>query len=140
MELVDPAITLALARCGAVSVSDADDESDYLRFIDGYSQHRPDDPSYQRPLAQIGGPGFRGCRRDQFLEELAKAIPPGVVEFGKRLARVEEKDNGRVALSFVDGTATEADAGTCECYCYNCPCLFVLFRWPGILPSERLLT
>lgn len=120
MELVDPAITRAFARCGAVSVSDADDESDYLRFIDGYNQHRPHDPSYQRPLAQIGGAGFRGCRRDQFLEELAKEIPPGVIEFGKRLARVEENEDGRVALSFADGTTTEADAGTCA-YCFAVP-------------------
>ncbi|ROV98455.1 hypothetical protein VPNG_08529 [Cytospora leucostoma] len=110
MELVDPAITRALTRCGAVSVSDADDESDYLRFIDGYNQHRPQDPSYQRPLAQIGCAGFRGCRRDQFLEELAKEIPPGVIVFGKRLMRIEENENGGVALSFEDGTISDADA------------------------------
>lgn len=73
MGLLDPVISEALRRCGAVSENH---EDDYLRWIDGYNQRRADDPTYQSPLAQIGGAGFRGCRRDQFLEELAKGMPP----------------------------------------------------------------
>lgn len=112
VDLMDPAITRALLRCGAVNMSDAGDEDDYLRWIDGYNQHRPEDPAYQRPLAQIGGAGFRGCRRDQFLEELAKEVPQGVVEFRKRLDKVEENtDNGSVVLIFADGTSAEVNAG-----------------------------
>ncbi|OAA36870.1 hypothetical protein NOR_07390 [Metarhizium rileyi] len=110
MELVDPAITAALKRCGAVPVSDENDDNDYLRWIDGYNQHRPDDPSYQRPLAQIGGAGFCGCRRDQFLEELAKDLPPGVIEFRKRMESLELGKEGKVVLAFADGTMAEADA------------------------------
>ncbi|KAF7596505.1 hypothetical protein BBP40_001377 [Aspergillus hancockii] len=110
MELVDPVINEALRRCGAVSVSDKDQEDDYLRWIDGYNQHRADDPTYQKPLAQIGGAGFRGCRRDQFLEELAKDIPPGVIEFGKRLETLEQNEHGKVRLAFVDGTRAESHA------------------------------
>ncbi|RHZ51789.1 uncharacterized protein CDV56_103457 [Aspergillus thermomutatus] len=110
MELVDPGISEALRRCGAVSVSDEDQEDDYLRWIDGYNQHRADDPTYQRPLAQIGGAGFRGCRRDQFLEELAKDVAPGGIEFGKRLETVEQKEDGKVCLVFADGTSADADA------------------------------
>ncbi|KAL4971354.1 FAD/NAD(P)-binding domain-containing protein [Aspergillus desertorum] len=110
MELVDPAISEALRRCGAVSVSAEDQEDDYLRWIDGYNQHRADDPTYQRPLAQIGGAGFRGCRRDQFLEELAKDIAPGGIEFGKRLEMLEQKEDGKVRLVFADGTSAESDA------------------------------
>jgi salicylate hydroxylase len=108
---MNPAIVEALRRCGAVSVSDADDEDDYLRWIDGYNQHRADDPTYQKPLAQIGGAGFRGCRRDQFLEELAKDVPAEVISFGKRLEALEERKDGKVLLTFVDGTKAEADAG-----------------------------
>lgn len=116
---MDPAITQALLRCGAVNISDADGEDDYLRWIDGYNQHRPEDPAYQRPLAQVGGAGFRGCRRDQFLEELAKEVPEGVVEFRKRLDKVEENtDNGTVVLSFADGTSVEVDAGTSPAFPY----------------------
>ena len=111
MELVNPAISAALKRCGAVSVSDEGRDDDYLRWIDGYNQHCPDDPTYQRPLAQIGGAGFRGCRRDQFLEELAKDVPPDAIEFGKRLETLERKEDGKVLLVFEDGTSAEADAG-----------------------------
>ncbi|KAJ6442763.1 Salicylate hydroxylase [Purpureocillium lavendulum] len=107
---MDPAITEALGRCGAVSVSDDDSDDDYLRWIDGFNQHRADDPSYQRPLAQIGGNGFQGCRRDQFLEELAKNIPDGVIEFRKHLESIAEREDGTLVLRFEDGTEAEADA------------------------------
>ncbi|KND93711.1 Salicylate hydroxylase [Tolypocladium ophioglossoides CBS 100239] len=110
MTLMDPAIAEALRRCGAVSVSDDDSDDDYLRWIDGYNQHRADDPSYQKPLAQIGGNGFQGCRRDQFLEELSKNIPDGVIEFRKHLESIEEREDGRLVLRFVDGTTAESDA------------------------------
>lgn len=117
MDLVDPAISRALLRCGAVSVSDSDDESDYLRWIDGFNQHRLEDPTYQRPLAEIGGAGFRGCRRDQFLEELIKEVPPGVITLEKRLKKVSQSPgNGRVVLTFGDGTCAEVDAGTSPLY------------------------
>lgn len=94
-------------------MSDADAEDDYLRWIDGYNQHRQDDPAYQRPLSEIGGAGFRGCRRDQFLEELAKEVPEGVVEFRKRLDSLEKStSDSSVVLTFTDGTSVEVDAGT----------------------------
>ncbi|KAF5657012.1 salicylate 1-monooxygenase [Fusarium heterosporum] len=111
MDLLNPAITAALKRCGAVPISDEEEKNNYLRWIDGYNQHRQDDPTFQRPLSQIGGGGFRGCRRDQFLEELAKDVPPGTIQFRKRMETLERKDNGTVALTFTDGTRAEADAG-----------------------------
>ncbi|KAF2134746.1 FAD/NAD(P)-binding domain-containing protein [Dothidotthia symphoricarpi CBS 119687] len=110
MELMDPAIIDALRRCGAVSVSDKASEDDYLRWIDGYNQHSVDDPSYQKSLAQIGGSGFNGCRRDQFLEELAKDIPPGVIVFQKRLDVLTQEEDGKTLLGFVDGTTVKVDA------------------------------
>ncbi|KAF5679761.1 salicylate 1-monooxygenase [Fusarium denticulatum] len=110
MNLLSPAITEALKRCGAVPISDESEKDNYLRWVDGYNQHRPDDPSYQRPLAQIGGGGFRGCRRDQFLQELAKDVPPGVIEFSKRMDSLEHKEDGSILLTFADGTTVETDA------------------------------
>ena len=109
---MDPAIIAALKRCGAVPVSDKSDDDDHLRWIDGYNQHRDDEPSYQKPLAEIGGSGFHGCRRDQFLEELAKDVPPGVILFHKRLDKLEQQKDGKIQLEFVDGSRVEADAGT----------------------------
>ncbi|KAF4991491.1 hypothetical protein FGRMN_7802 [Fusarium graminum] len=110
MDLLNPSITAALKRCGAVPISDEEERNNYLRWIDGYNQHRQDDPTYQRPLSQIGGGGFRGCRRDQFLEELAKDVPLGTIEFRKRMETLERKDDGTVVLTFADGTRAEADA------------------------------
>ncbi|KAI1842509.1 hypothetical protein JX265_012679 [Neoarthrinium moseri] len=109
MELIDPSIPQALVRGGAVSISDVEDQ-DCLRWIDGYNQYRPDEPEYQKPLAQIGGAGFRGCRRDEFLEELSKSLPAGVIKFGKRLETIEIQADGKIILAFGDGTQAEATA------------------------------
>lgn len=112
---MNPAINSALKRCGAVPVSDEDGEDGFLRWIDGYNQRCPDDPSYQKPLSEIGGAGFRGCRRDQFLQELAKNLPPGSVAFGKRLECLEKREeDGIVVMKFADGTKAEAHAGTSQ--------------------------
>jgi salicylate hydroxylase len=109
---MDPTIVQALKRCGAVSVADqAAEEDDHLRWIDGYNQHRPEDPSYQKPLAEIGGSGFQGCRRDQFLEELAKHIPTTVIQFHARLDSLCYEKDRRITLNFTDGSRTTVDAG-----------------------------
>ncbi|RAH44772.1 FAD/NAD(P)-binding domain-containing protein [Aspergillus brunneoviolaceus CBS 621.78] len=110
MELIDTGIVAALKRCGAVSVSDENEADDYLRWIDGYNLHDGHNATYQRPLAQIGGAGFTGCRRDQFLEELVSEMPPGLIEFGKRLVMLEDQPTGPVILTFTDGTSAEAHA------------------------------
>lgn len=111
MTLIDPVITEPFNRCGAVGVSDEESDDDYLRWIDGFNQCSPNESNYQRPLAQIGSNGFRGCRRDQFLEELAKEIPQGVIEFRKRVETLHQKEDGTLILDFVDGTKAEAEAG-----------------------------
>jgi salicylate hydroxylase len=109
---MDPAIIVALKRCGAVPIADKSaNEDDHLRWIDGYNQHHDDDPSYQKPLAELGGSGFYGCRRDQFLEELAKDVPPGVIMFHKRLDNLKHQKDGKIQLEFVDGSAVQVDAG-----------------------------
>ncbi|KAH9881746.1 hypothetical protein IAQ61_000474 [Plenodomus lingam] len=89
----------------------AADEDDHLRWIDGYNQHCAGDPTYQKPLAEIGGSGVHGCRRDQLLEELAKYIPPGLIAFNKRLDELQQESDGKVFLGFVDGSTFEFDAG-----------------------------
>lgn len=117
MELIDPAILGAFRSSGSVATSNnSDDPNDYLRWIDGYNQHSNEDPSYQKMLFKIdaGYRGFEGCRRDQFLEALAKIIPPGVVEFKKRLDGIDETNREeKLLMTFVDGTSAEADAGKC---------------------------
>lgn len=116
MELIDPGVIGALRLAGAVplSAADEDDPNDYLRWIDGYNQRDPDNPYSQKFYykACAGYRGFEGVRRDQFLEELVKLFPPGVIQCGKRLENIEQRSgDDRMLLSFRDGTTFEADAG-----------------------------
>ena len=116
MELIDPAVVVALKLSGSVPLSNGnqEDPNDYLRWIDGYNQPHKDDPCYQTNLFKIdaGYNGFQGCRRDQFLEALVTNLPEGTIEFRKRLDTLDEKGHdGKILLTFCDGTAAEADAG-----------------------------
>ncbi|KNG83910.1 hypothetical protein ANOM_008141 [Aspergillus nomiae NRRL 13137] len=114
MEKINPAVVTALRSGGAVNVSlDQQDPKSYLRWIDGYGQHREDDPMYQKPLLKLdaGIKGWETVRRDQFLEDLVKVIPEGVVHLRKRLDTIEDnEDADKVYLNFTDGTRAEADA------------------------------
>ncbi|KAI5866394.1 hypothetical protein GGS23DRAFT_594511 [Durotheca rogersii] len=82
MEMLDPNV---LAAMKAVSTKN---ESLYYNYVDGY--HRAsDDPSDMREeqLFQLfaGETGFDACHRAHFLDELTKFVPPGIVQFQKRL-------------------------------------------------------
>ncbi|GMF96287.1 unnamed protein product [Aspergillus oryzae] len=115
MEKINPAVVTALRSGGAVNVSlDQQDPKSYLRWIDGYGQQREGDPMYQKPLLKLdaGVKGWETVRRDQFLEDLVKVIPEGVVHLRKRLDTIEDnEDVDKVYLNFTDGTRAEADAG-----------------------------
>jgi salicylate hydroxylase len=115
MELIDPALGTALKSSGSVSISDGNktDPNDYLRWLDGYNQPSKEDPSFERKLCDLdaGYKGFYGCRRDQFLEAAGKVLPEGVIEFGKRVESIEEREGQKIQLTFKDGSSAKADAG-----------------------------
>ncbi|TVY85268.1 FAD-dependent monooxygenase tropB [Lachnellula suecica] len=114
MENINPAVVKALRSGGSVNASmDEKDPKSYLRWIDGYTQHREDDPDYQKMLLTLdaGINGWETVRRDQFLEDLVKVIPVGVIHLQKRLESIEEKDeNDKITIKFIDGTTATADA------------------------------
>ncbi|GIK04408.1 hypothetical protein Aspvir_008491 [Aspergillus viridinutans] len=114
MEKINPGIVRALRSGGAVNVSlDQTDPKSYLRWINGYGLQREDDPMYQAPLLRLdaGVKGWETVRRDQFLDDLVKEIPKGVIHLQKRLEMiVDEEDRDKVVLQFTDGTSVEADA------------------------------
>ncbi|KAA8645401.1 hypothetical protein EYZ11_000408 [Aspergillus tanneri] len=88
--------------------------NDSMQFVDGFT-HRPDDDvgddlHGRRVFTLSAGPrGFQGCHRAQFLEEVMRLIPPGVVRFSKRLVSLSEQD-GRIKLDFADESVEYADA------------------------------
>src|SRR3712207_145009 len=54
------------------------------------------------------GQPYTNVHRADLLAVLQEALPPGIVEIGRRCVEVEERV-GRVALRFADGSAAEAD-------------------------------
>ncbi|KAJ5788391.1 hypothetical protein N7457_003381 [Penicillium paradoxum] len=114
MEKICPGIVRALRSGGAVNVSlDQNDPKSYLRYINGHGVQREDDPMYQKPLLRLdaGIGGWETVRRDQFLDDLVKEIPEGVIHLQKRLEMiVDEEDKDKVVLYFTDGNIVEADA------------------------------
>ncbi|KXS94999.1 hypothetical protein AC578_1524, partial [Pseudocercospora eumusae] len=114
MERLNPVITQALRASGSVTSSSTKNDSKvYLRWVDGFNQYENSDPYYQHLLYELdaGDNGFEGCRRDHFLEELLKRIPQDVVKFGKNLVAIKQPPGeGKVVLSFEDGSVEEVDA------------------------------
>ncbi|RAL11874.1 FAD/NAD(P)-binding domain-containing protein [Aspergillus homomorphus CBS 101889] len=114
MKRLDPRLDDCL-RAVATMNGEVDDPDYNMRFVDGYHTYVDDDD--HGPVGIEGkvyklyaGPrGFEGCHRAQFLEEIMKLMPEGVVQFGKRLERHEYLDSGRIKLVFGDGTVKEVD-------------------------------
>lgn len=54
--------------------------------------------------------GQNGVHRARFLDEIVKLVPKEIARFGKKLRDIKEGSNGRLVMSFEDGTTAEADA------------------------------
>jgi salicylate hydroxylase len=82
-----------------------DNGEDEFQWVDG----RDTDEVMFR--LHMGKNGFRGCRRSEVLEEWVKLVPAERVRFNKQIKEAAETADGRVGLSFADGTTAEADTG-----------------------------
>ncbi|KXT00024.1 hypothetical protein AC578_4845 [Pseudocercospora eumusae] len=106
MQKMNPEIVTCLRDAGAVP-------NDAFRYLDGYTQLDPSDSTIQEPLYMLdAGPmGWETVRRDLFLMQLVKRLPPDRIQLNKRLVHVERDGaGGKVALSFADGSTYSADA------------------------------
>ncbi|KAF2676696.1 FAD/NAD(P)-binding domain-containing protein [Lentithecium fluviatile CBS 122367] len=114
MELINPDIVTALRAAGAVNISlDEEDPNAYFRWIDGYTEHKKDDPSYQKLLCKLdaGPKGWEIVRRDHFLENLVKLVPEDAVHLRKRVDDIEQpEDDEKLVMTFSDGSTAYADA------------------------------
>lgn len=77
---------------------------DYFQWVNGLT----DDLMFK---LYLGEQAFRGCRRCEFIDELAKMVPEGHVKFSKEIDTVVDNEEGPVQLMFKDGTVESADIG-----------------------------
>lgn len=54
--------------------------------------------------------GQNGVHRAHYLDELVKLLPADKAQFGKRLQHIEEGEDGKLVMSFKDGSKATADA------------------------------
>ena len=100
MQLIDPAVHAAFKA--AVTPNG----EDYFQWVDGYAT---DKLIYR---LHLGKDGFQGGRRSEILQSWAKMLPNSgsVIQFGKELMGLDDKEGGPATLSFSDGTTAAADA------------------------------
>lgn len=82
----------------------------WFDYLDGTAESGNTDEKQAAAFTISNSLGQNGVHRAHFLEEMVKLIPSGVTNFGKRLSKLSENDNGRIVMSFEDGTSAETDA------------------------------
>jgi salicylate hydroxylase len=78
---------------------------DYFQWIDGYSTGELIYKLY------LGEGMFQGCRRSDYIDELAKLVPKKNVVFRKQAELVFDDEDGRPNVIFKDGECVTADIG-----------------------------
>ncbi|KAL0253014.1 hypothetical protein SLS55_010685 [Diplodia seriata] len=105
MQLLDPRIHAAFRTVAAQNTED------YFYYVDGFNWDRGN-PEHEETILKLylGERGFEGCRRSDFLKELVRHIPEEKVKFAKELMSAADMgDDGKVLLTFQDGTSADAD-------------------------------
>lgn len=107
MQRLNPAVLEALLRIGETN------RHPMNRYWDGFNPATKEvAQSEQALLFQQSARelDYTGCLRSIFLREMAKALPDGIVKFGKSLQSYSEETDG-VELRFYDGSIAQVDAG-----------------------------
>ncbi|KAK4697080.1 salicylate hydroxylase, partial [Lecanoromycetidae sp. Uapishka_2] len=108
MRVLDPRIHAAFKRVAAQNATD------WFHWVDGCSGGGMDGDDVHEELIHkmyLGERGFEGCHRADFLDELVKMMPEGMVGFSKNLDSVVDRGDGeKLLLKFRDGSSEEADA------------------------------
>ncbi|KAI1436451.1 hypothetical protein GGR50DRAFT_686473 [Xylaria sp. CBS 124048] len=98
LKVVDPKVYEVYKQ-----VASSNDEEEYFQWVDGYVTNEV----VARLL--IGVDAFQGGRRSDFLEAWSTLIPSRKVKFGKEIQTIVQREDGKVALTFRDGSLDEAD-------------------------------
>lgn len=88
----------------------------WFDWVDGFSDKEVGKAEYCFTISNETG--NNAVHRAHFLDNLVKAVPDGITQFGKHLDTIEELSNGQLKIKFHDGTAVTADAG--KCYRIQC--------------------
>jgi salicylate hydroxylase len=120
MELSHPKIYEAFKKCKTGNSDNSKSDSWFTIRVgdarradkDGYVREgkKVGDALFDVPMHSQGGRG--GVYRAHFLDELVKDVPDGVAKFDKRLADMEEADDGsgEMKLKFADGSTAQHSA------------------------------
>lgn len=86
---------------------------DWFQYVDGSKDSGSGDGGELLFKVYLGKRGFEGCRRADLLDELAKLLPKGCLEFNKELIEILDEsvgvDGKKTQLRFRDGSSAEAD-------------------------------
>lgn len=79
----------------------------WFDFYDGYESKKADGAGCAFSFSN--GLGQNGVHRAHFLNELVKLIPKEIAQFNKQLEEIREKLDGKLKMTFTDGTSADAD-------------------------------
>lgn len=82
----------------------------WFDYLDGTADVQNGDKQQAIAFSISNSLGQNGVHRARFLDEMVKLLPEGIAKFGKRLSTLSENDQGRIVMSFEDGTSASADA------------------------------
>ena len=83
----------------------------WFDYLNGYGDNGLTEPGHQDAAFTISNSlGQNGVHRAAFLDEMVKLVPKEMSSFGKRLKGLEHGDDGKVVMTFEDGSSAKADA------------------------------
>jgi len=82
----------------------------WFDYLDGYEDAVNGAGKQDAAFTISNSLGQNGVHRAHFLDELVKLVPKDIASFGKRLNDLTENENGKMVMTFDDGTSAEADA------------------------------
>ncbi|KAG5958663.1 hypothetical protein E4U57_001211 [Claviceps arundinis] len=104
MKICDPAIHEAFERVCTRNIWPSKQKT-WFDYYDAQSENATSSPVF----SIANDLGQNGVHRAHFLDELIKLVPSQAAHFGKKLDKYEEDKQGRLRLSFTDGSEHQAD-------------------------------
>ncbi|KAK4945730.1 hypothetical protein LTR10_015078 [Elasticomyces elasticus] len=83
----------------------------WFDYLDGMRNPPENQKGQEIAFTITNNIGQNGVHRARYLDELVHLIPQEIARFGKKLQNIEQKNgNGKVTMTFEDGSTAEADA------------------------------